>query len=74
MSNCTVRAAHDGKVQLAEHVRNLPVALTVMTCSDNSYQRSEYHGKDDGEEGDDERIAQTLQQILITVVIYEAGF
>lgn len=45
-----------------------------MTCTDNSYQRSEYHGKDDGEEGDDERIAQTLQQILITVVIYEAGF
>ncbi len=33
-----------------------------------------YHGKDDGEEGDDERIAQALQQILITVVIDEAGF
>ena len=68
------RASHDGEVQLAEHVRNLPVALTFMTCSDNSYQRSEYHGKDDGEEGDDERIAQTLQQILVAVVIYEAGF
>ena len=68
------RASHDGEVQLTEHVRNLPVALTFMTCSDNGYQRSEYHGKDDGEEGDDECIAQTLQQILITVVIYEAGF
>ena len=45
-----------------------------MTCSYDGYHRTQYHGKDDGKEGDDERIAQALQQILITVVIHEAGF
>ena len=43
-----------------------------MTGTYDGYQRTENHGKDDGEEGDDERIAQSLQEILIAVVIDEA--
>ena len=39
-----------------------------MAGTDNGYQRTENHGEDDGEEGDDERIAQSLQEKLIAVI------
>ena len=61
-----------GEVQLADDVRNLPVALALVAGTDDGYQRSENHGKDDGKEGDDEGIAQALEHILIAVVVNKA--
>ena len=43
-----------------------------MAGTNDGYQRSENYGKDDGEEGDDEGIAQALEHILIAVIVDKA--
>ena len=55
---------------LPEHIRNPPAASTLMTCSYDGYHRTQYHGKNDGKEGDDEHhhIMLVLEVILQSII------
>ena len=49
------------------------VAITVVCSTDDGYQRTEHQGEQDGKERDDKCIAQSLQEILITIARHEAS-